>query len=548
MQDPEVREQQRPVAYSQSWRQQEALAMQLLLLARGMWRYRWLSVMTAWVVCVLGWVIVYRMPNLYQASARVFVDTDSVVQQVVRGLTVQPNAMAEVNMLARALLNRPQLERVARVTGLAASVDSPQQLDALLTGLGERIDLRAEADNIYVITYEDSNAVRSAEVVNALLDTFIEDYLGQQQTESTAAGAFLEEQIADYERRLAEAEQRLADFRRENVGLLPGQAGDYYERLDNAIAAVATTRSDLELALQRRAEFQKQLEGEEPLFGLGPLAQEEISGSASDATLARYRAELDTLLLRFTPQHPDVIALKELIGRLEADRATQAPVTTAAATELRSVPNPLDVNPVYQRMRIGLSETAVEIAALRSRLNEQTNAVNELKALVDTIPEVESHLTALNRDYRVLTQQFEALLQRRESVNITDAVEQTGNNIDFRVIEPSTPPFIPIAPDRPLFMSAVLVLAIAIGLGLGFVVDRLHPVVYSRRDLFEIADLPVFGTISAAVSARDRALERGQTLRFAAACGGLLVALFVAILLFSELGTEILQTPLQGNL
>ena len=43
--------------------------------ARGMWRYRWQAVVVMWVISIAGWIGVYSMPDVYEANARVFVDT-----------------------------------------------------------------------------------------------------------------------------------------------------------------------------------------------------------------------------------------------------------------------------------------------------------------------------------------------------------------------------------------------------------------------------------------------------------------------------------------
>ncbi|MGH8277131.1 MAG: XrtA system polysaccharide chain length determinant, partial [Steroidobacteraceae bacterium] len=44
---------------------------------RGTWRYRWVALAVAWSVAVLLWAGVFLIPDTYQASARVFVDTNT---------------------------------------------------------------------------------------------------------------------------------------------------------------------------------------------------------------------------------------------------------------------------------------------------------------------------------------------------------------------------------------------------------------------------------------------------------------------------------------
>lgn len=524
------------------WRQYEEILTLIIGIGRGMWRYRLHALAVATILCVLGWGFVYQMPDVYEANARVFVNTQSVLKGVVRDLIVAPDATDEINMLTRALVSRPKLEYVAQQTGLDRDVESPRQLEALLAGLGNRIQLRGERNSIFVISYRDTNPTTAANVVSVLLDSFVGDATGRQLTASHEASDFLEEQIKEYEQRLADAEKRLADFKQENVGLMPSETGDYYGRLNNAMGSLADTQSRLQLALERRAEFERQLVGEQPVFGFAPTPSStpaaEVGGTGLDATIARYRSEMDNLLLRFTPKHPDVVALQQTIDRLEGERAMQRARAANVATP--SVANPLDLNPVYQRLRIGLSETDVEIATLRTQLDAQQKVVDELKARVDTIPDIERQLAALNRDYRVTTAQYESLLQKRESVYMTGAVEESGNNIEFRTIEPAVVPLSPVAPNRSLYLAAVFIMAVGVAVVLAFLLDRLHPVVYSRRDVLEIADFPVYGTVNVRLSPAQKRQERLSVLTFSAACFGLVLA-FGAALALSDHAVQLFQ-------
>ena len=46
---------------------------------RGMWRFRWLAVAVSWLVALVAWYVVYTMPNIYQAAAKVSVDTNTLL-------------------------------------------------------------------------------------------------------------------------------------------------------------------------------------------------------------------------------------------------------------------------------------------------------------------------------------------------------------------------------------------------------------------------------------------------------------------------------------
>ena len=113
---------------------------------RGMWRFRWYAILISWVVALIGWYSVYTMPNIYEASARVSVDTNSLLPALTQGLTARENLMSEVDLVSKALLTRPNLEAVARDTDLDLRAETPQQMELLITGLQRRVRIAGGRD------------------------------------------------------------------------------------------------------------------------------------------------------------------------------------------------------------------------------------------------------------------------------------------------------------------------------------------------------------------------------------------------------------------
>ena len=155
---------------------QEILA-ELLDHIRGMWRFRWHAVGAAWIVAILGWANVYSLPNVYEASARVGVNSNGLLPKLTKGLTADENLMNEVSLVYRALLSRPNLGEVVRRTGLDEDIRTPRELESLITRLQKKIDIKSgEGGNgkLYEISYEADDREMAISVVTALLDTFVE--------------------------------------------------------------------------------------------------------------------------------------------------------------------------------------------------------------------------------------------------------------------------------------------------------------------------------------------------------------------------------------
>ena len=515
---------------------------QILIHVRGAWRFRWYALAACWGVALVGWIVVLAMPDVFESRARVYVDTDSVLKPLLSGLAVNTDVANRVNMMSRVLMGRPNLERVAKETDLYLRAPDQESFELLVGQLANNIKLEGGgSDNTYSLRYADNDPAMAQRVVRKVLDTFVEDTLGIKRQDSVSAQKFLTVQIKEYEQRLRDAEERLAAFKKKNVGNMPGQTGDYYSQLQTASTELEDLRAKFRLATERSRELNKQLEGEEPTFG---LFTESDSGpdTVNDGQILEYKKQLDALLLQYTDKHPRVVALKETIAQLEAQRAAQtAKKSKPVVRDRRDAASlALDINPVYQNLKIELSRVQVELAELRQQISEKEAGVGMLRSRVNTVPEIEAELTRLNRDYEVNKAQHQALLQRLESARLSQSAETSTEQVRFRIIEPPTEPIIPIGPKRALFMSAVLCAALGVGIVLAFFINQLKPVFLSRGMLANITGLPVLGSISYVAPKVARPLFRRDPVLIALV-GGALFVTYVLVVGLEEPASRLLH-------
>jgi polysaccharide chain length determinant protein (PEP-CTERM system associated) len=199
----------------------------------------------------------------------------------------------------------------------------------------------------------------------------------------------------------------------------------------------------------------------------------------------------------------------------------------------------LDMNPVYQNLRLALSQADADLAALRGQIQAQQTSINELRGRVNAIPEVEAELARLNRDYEVNKRNYDTLVQRLESARISESAEQSADNVKFRVIEPPTKPFKPSGPERMALNAVVLLAALGLGGGLAVLLAQLHPTFTTRDLLHRVTGVPVIGAITAAVQTTLVPWYRRE---------GVLVGAAVSLLLVVFLLNLVLTEPLRAAL
>src|SRR3954451_13948737 len=159
----------------------DQLIRQALSILKGMWQWRWIGLVVAWTVGIVAAIVVVRMPDQFEASARIYVDTQSVLKPLMSGLAVQPNVDQQIAILSRTLISRPNVEKLTRMADLDHGVKSKEDQDRLEDGLRRTLVIgRAGGDNLYTLSYRSTQPERAMRVVQSLTSIFVESSLGNK--------------------------------------------------------------------------------------------------------------------------------------------------------------------------------------------------------------------------------------------------------------------------------------------------------------------------------------------------------------------------------
>jgi len=474
------------------------------------------------------------MPDVYEARARVFVDTSSVLRPILSNRIVPLEVATELSYVRQALLGREHLERVVAENQLDVDLETEADRETLLTLLRTDIQIlsRDNTNTVYNINYRNSDRDKAIGVVRTLLNSLVETTLGASREDTDTAERFLEARIREYESRLQEAEFARAEFKKRNADRLPGSEGGYFERIRAESIALEESRKSLRLSQARRDRLLSQLAGESPVVPTAGTPSVEPTPNSLDARIREYRTQLDMLLLQYTDKHPDVINAREALASLERQRREQLSALGVDDPDLEL--SSIESNPIYQATRIALNEIEVEIEALEADVAEREDKLRDLQALINEVPEVEAELARLNRDYDVVYEQYQGLVRSRETQELSRKAADT-EEVQFRVIDPPLADFRPVAPNRLLLLTAVFVASIGAGGGLMWLLAQLRPVFSSVAQLRALTGLPILGAVTEVFDGRVRVRRLLSVLAFGGAFV-VLCGLFLAAAAFEALG------------
>ena len=501
---------------------------------RSGWRFRWYAIALAWALAIAGWVSVYLMPDKYEASARVYVDTKSILKPLLSGLAVESDIGEQLAMMTRTLVSRPNLARVIRESDLDLLVKSEEEMDALVEVMMNDISIRSSgrdnrrrgsSDNLFNIKYINKNPETAKKVVQELLNVFIESSIGDERVETETAARFLNEQIASYEARLVAAENRLTEFKRKNVGTLPDQEGGIFQRHQIVKNQHEDALLELKEAARQRDELNRQLQALLSAGSEQPPIDDDVQNPYKQRIYALEQRQ-DELLLKYTDQHPDVIEINRKIATLQ-EQLKKSEEDSKEDQRSNSI-GAIGENEALDQLKLQLATAEGNVAALNVREGEYRRRVEELNLLMDTIPQVEAELTRLNRDYEANKANYDTLVQRRESAVISKDVGETGDSVKFRIIDPPHVPALPASPKRDQLSLIVLLAALAGGGALAFLLSILNPVFYDTSTLRRETEYPVFGSVSR-VWTSGLKRKRGIEVAFFIVSSMVLFALFIMV-------------------
>ena len=513
---------------------QEVIRLALFYLS-GIWRYRWFVLIVAAVASPIGWAYVASLPDTYRSAARVYVDTDSVLTPLLRGLAINTNESQRVRMMTSVLFGRENMEKLARMTDMDLRANTPEEMDALIGSLKRRVKLGTSGSNVYRISFQDQSPELAKRVVQSMLTIFVESNLGASRQDQDSAERFLQREINDYERRLIDAERKIKDFKMRNLDLM-SEKGSYYDRLKQAKQGLIDAQDQLALAESRREEIAQQLEYMESEGASLPYFQTWLDESSKNVTnpldtkIAQMEAQIDELLIRYTKRHPEVIAMRRALARLvrERDQQRENYVVEQENSEV-AVVRSLSASPVYQEMQLRLASAETELAAQETRVASLRDKIETFQAAVDEVLQIEAEQKQLNRDYGILRENHQTLLSRLEQARMTREVDTSVDTVKFRTLDPPQVPKKPSGPDRIGLASQVFGGSLVAGLGIAFLLAQLRPVFFDRRQLTEVTGVPVLGSINLITGPRQRARKRLSNVAFS---GGLLllIASYAAVL------------------
>jgi polysaccharide chain length determinant protein (PEP-CTERM system associated) len=287
-------------------------------------------------------------------------------------------------------------------------------------------------------------------------------------------------------------------------------------------------------ATTKRDALQKELAAVPPMLSVERAPQVVVNAgrlAPFDERLQEIRRNLDNLLLKYTENHPDVKAARQSIKQLEAEGARGSSGSSGGARA--GAPTKGEVaNTVYDQIKVRLVDAEAAVAAVQRRLETALTDQERIEKVAKSAPGILAQAQDLDRDYSVLKKNYQELVARREATQIAHAADTKTEKIQFRIVDPPQVPILPAAPNRPMYVSIVLLFGLGAGLAVPLAltqIDRSFTTIGQLRSL----GVPILGSVTrlSLGAARRRAM-----LQLTGVCASafLLIAVYGTLVLISK--------------
>jgi polysaccharide chain length determinant protein (PEP-CTERM system associated) len=466
-----------------------------------------LFLLAVFAILVLG----FFWPKSYETSALLSADVSNIIAPLLEGKAAVRSSVDRSQQARELIYTRRIIEAAARRAGLLTGNESVDAQEAIIAGLRSSVKIQTEGPNYFRILYSNSDPDRSFQVLNAVVDVFIEDAAQRRQAESRSAFEFIDEQVNSYKRQLQAAEDKLKTFRSGNIDGTERSAANRISQLQMQI-------EELKIAIDeshaRERSIQEQLQNESQYLA----AKGQID--AYRERLHSMQTQLDSLRLSYQDSYPDVVSLRQqidemrsLVQRLETEGGVINSGQSAAE------------NPLYEDLRKQLASNETALRSQHRRLQVLEGLLEQEFERAKRIAGNQAEVSELTRDYNVTKQIYEDMLASKEKARLSMTLDVEGQGVNYRIQEPAR---FPVKPSGLRFIHFALAgpfvaLLIPVGLIVAYIVldPRIRSVTLMASSL--PPDVELLGVVPHMRTPVARRVLQGDVIRL-----GIVVALALA--------------------
>lgn len=458
----------------------------------------WILLIPALLGPILGYGVSLFLPEKYTSQTLVLVEQPKVPDRIIPPIVIEELAQT-LGTMKEKILSRARLEPIVKDNNLFGQDAKRLPMEDLVTRMRDSVKItpvtaigsRDGGVPGFTIAFTYSDARTAQLVCNQITAMFIEEDLKRREGNAQGTADFLESQLQEAKRKLDEQDAKLAEFKRRNIGQMPGNEGVSLQLLMSSMAQLDATTQAISRTQSDKAYQETILQQQLAAMQTAP---DGTSPQALDKQMATLQAELVQLEGRYTPDHPDVVKKKREVAQLQERIAEQSAAVKKAPPERTQTTTALEPPSIMQlrnQIRL-LNQTIAEKTRDQARLQEN---IRTYQARVQLSPQIEQEFKELTRDYDTAMGFYNDLLAKKTSSEMSIALITKQQGQYFKIMDPANLPASPSYPNRLLFAGGGLGGGLGLGLGIVLLLEMKDKAMRYEADIVHFLDLPALAQV-----------------------------------------------------
>src|ERR1700676_2134052 len=457
-----------------------------------------------------GFLVSYVFPPKYTSQSTVLVEgqkvPDNYVQPVITSDFTQRVQTLQQQVLSPSRL-RPVIQSLNLVKPdeegkLIEDIQQNMHVEPVITSMSaagntagaagakkKKSSASQEPVPGFNVEYTDSNAARAQKICNAMTSLILDENLRTRAEVAQGTTEFLGRQLEEAKRAIDDQDSKLAAFKKQYMGQLPGDA-------DNNMRILMSLNSQLDATTQTLGRAQQDKAYTESMLAQQTAAWKSSQSSSNPQTLEQQLTQLQGQLVqlqaRYTDDHPDVIKTKADIAEIEKklkqiNAAAAAANAATDSNEKASATEPPEIRQL--RLQIHQYQGVIEQATLdQKRLQSQIGVYQGRTAMS---PGIEEQYKLLTRDNDNAQAFYKELLAKKSSADLGSSMETQQQGEQMHILVAAGLPDSPSFPSRPLFAAGGLGAGLALGLLIAVWLEFSDKSIRTEKDAAAIMALPL---------------------------------------------------------
>ncbi len=343
----------------------------------------------------------------------------------------------------------------------------------------------------FTVSYTADNPRAAQQICGELTSMMLEQNLQAREQVAQSTTDFLERQVQEAKSGLDDQDTKLAEFKQQYLGQLPGDQDDNLKLLGTLNSQLDATTQTLNRGQQDKTYTQSLLDQQ-----LAAWKASQGSGNNPQTLqqqLTTLQAQLASLQSRYTDDYPDVVKVKAEIAEVKRQLSDVNSATTKApdANEKASSSEP----PEIRQMRVQIHQYDDAIAQATREQKRLQDQIKLYQGRLALSPAVEEKYKQLTRDYDTAQKFYDDLLAKRNESQMQGDMESRQQGEQMRLLNQATTPDSPSFPNRPLFAGGGLGAGFAVGIALAMWLEFTDKSIRTEEDAIAVLDLPVLVSI-----------------------------------------------------